>query len=348
MKRLIICCAMSSVLAASFGPGGARADELIVNSYGGPYEAIIQERIIAPFEKQFGIKVIYDAAGSASQDYAKIKATKGRPGFDVVVMTASESLAGCKENLLEKLNVEAVPNLARLDRNVSAMAGQCGAVHEVQYMALLFRRDRIDKPLDSWQQLNSSELKGKIILPGIGNVMAVFLTQMMSVANGGSLTNLDPGFTAMAKMAPQTVAFEQSSAIMDKFMRGGRISAMPAWSGRAQLLKDEGLPIEYVIPKEGTIPLIATLNVPVGAPNKTAAFKFVNFFLDKARQEAWVTGYQVGSIREDLDIPAEIRARQITTKADLEKLHLPDLELVSEKLPVWSDRWKREVVAAAR
>jgi putative spermidine/putrescine transport system substrate-binding protein len=135
---------------------------------------------------------------------------------------------------------------------------------------------------------------------------------------------------------------------MDKFMRGGRISAMPSWSGRAQLLKDEGLPIEYVIPKEGTIPLIATLNVPVGAPNKAAAFKFVNFFLDKARQEAWVMGYQVGSIREDLDIPADIRARQITTKADLEKLHLPDLELVSEKLPVWSDRWKREVVAAAR
>ena len=89
--------------------GAVRASELIVNSYGGPYEAIIQERIIAPFEKQFGIKVIYDAAGSASQDYAKIKATRGRPGFDVVVMTASESLAGCKDGLLEKLNADSGP-----------------------------------------------------------------------------------------------------------------------------------------------------------------------------------------------------------------------------------------------
>ena len=80
---------------------------------------------------------------------------------------------------------------------------------------------------------------------------------------------------------------------------------MPSWSGRAQLLKDEGLPVDYVIPKEGTIPLIATLNVPVGAQNKAAALKFVNFFLDKARQEAWVTGYKVGSIRDDLDIPAD-------------------------------------------
>jgi putative spermidine/putrescine transport system substrate-binding protein len=345
--RRFIKCALSSV-AAGLAVGVAQADELIVNSYGGPYEAIIQERIIAPFEKEFGIKVVYDAAGSASQDYAKIRATKGRPGFDVVVMTASESLAGCKENLLEKLKVESIPNLARLDRNVSAMAGECGAVHEVQYLSLLFRQDKIGQSLDSWQQLNNPELKGKIILPGFGNVMAIFLTQMMSIANGGSLTNLDPGFAAMAKMAPQAVAFEQSSAIMDKFMREGRISAMPSWSGRAQLLKDEGVPIEYVIPKEGTIPLIATLNVPVGAANKTAAFKFVNFFLDKARQEAWVMGYKVGSIRGDLDIPADVRGRQITTKADLEKLHLPDLEVVSAKLPALSDRWKREVVAAAK
>ena len=346
MRRLIIC--VLSLAVVGPGAGVARANELIVNSYGGPYEAIIQERIIAPFEKQFGIKVIYDAAGSASQDYAKIKATRGRPGFDVVVMTAQESLAGCRDNLLEKLHAEAIPNLAQLDRKVGAMAGECGAVHEVQYLSLLFRQDRTGRQLESWQDLNNPDLKGKIILPGIGNVMAVFLTQMMSIANGGSLTNLDPGFAAMKKMASQTVAFEQSSSIMDKYMREGRVAAMPSWSGRAQLLKDEGVPVDYVIPKEGTIPLIATLNVPVGAQNKTAAFKFVNFFLEKASQEAWVAGYKVGSIRSDLDVAPDIRARQITTKADLEKLHLPDLEATSVALPFISDRWKREIVAAAR
>jgi putative spermidine/putrescine transport system substrate-binding protein len=344
MKRLILC-ALSAVVGIGGAP--AQAQELIVNSYGGPYEGIIQERIIAPFAKEFAIKVIYDAAGSASQDYAKIKATRGRPGFDVVVMTASESLAGCKSGLLEKLSVATVPNLAKLDRNVSAMAGDCGAVHEVQYMSLLWRLDRVAQPPESWRALNNPELKGKIVLPDFGNVMSIFLTQMMSIANGGNLTNIDPGFAAMTKMASQTIGFEQSSAIMDTYMREGRISVMPSWSGRAQLLKDEGIPVEYAIPSEGTIPLIATLNIPVGAENKAAALKFVNFFLDKARQEAWVTGYKVGSIRGDLDIPAEIRAKQITTKADLEKLHLPDLELLEQKRPELSSRWKREVVAAA-
>jgi putative spermidine/putrescine transport system substrate-binding protein len=56
-------------------PGLAFAETLVVNSYGGPYEAIIEERIIKPFEEKTGIDVVYDAVGSASQDYAKIKAT---------------------------------------------------------------------------------------------------------------------------------------------------------------------------------------------------------------------------------------------------------------------------------
>src|SRR4051794_4714320 len=92
-------------------PGLASAETLIVNSYGGPYEAIIEERIIKPFEEKTGIDVVYDAVGSASQDYAKIKATKGQPGFDVVVMTASQALQGCKDGLLEKLGDAAIPNL---------------------------------------------------------------------------------------------------------------------------------------------------------------------------------------------------------------------------------------------
>jgi ABC-type Fe3+ transport system substrate-binding protein len=85
------------------------------------------------------------------------------------------------------------------------------------------------------------------------------------------------------------------------------------------LLVDQGVPVDYVRPKEGTIPLIATLSIPVGAENKPAALAFIDFFLEKSSQEAWVTGYKVGSARTDIDIPADIAKRQITTQADLEE-----------------------------
>lgn len=324
------------------------AETLVVNSYGGPYEKIIRERIIEPFEVKFGIDVLYDAVGSSSQDYAKIKATGGRPGFDVVVMTASQSLDGCKEGLLEKFTPETVPNLARLSPAIAAVAGPCGAVHEVQYLSLLYRKDKLPKAPDSWSALLDENLRGKIILPTFQNIMAAYLMEVLSVANGGDLLdNVEPGFAAMAKLAKQSIGFEQSSSVMETYIKDGQVWAMPFWNGRAQLLADSGLPVDYVLPKEGSIPLVATLNIPKDAENRQAALRFVNFFLEKTSQEAWVTGYKVGSARTDIDVPADIRAKQITTEADLKALLLPDLGAVATRLSAWGKRWERDVVAAA-
>ncbi|QPB18747.1 ABC transporter substrate-binding protein [Rhizobium sp. 007] len=336
--------ALVSLVLASSGS----AETLVVNSYGGPYEKIIRERIIEPFEVKFGIDVLYDAVGSASQDYAKIKATGGRPGFDVVVMTASQSLDGCKEGLLEKFTPETVPNLTRLSPAIAAVAGPCGAVHEVQYLSLLYRKDKLQKAPDSWSALLDESLKGKIILPTFQNVMAAYLMEVLSVANGGDLLdNVEPGFAAMAKLAKQSIGFEQSSSVMETYIKDGQVWAMPFWNGRAQLLADSGLPVDYVLPKEGSIPLVTTLNIPKDAENRQAALRFVNFFLEKTSQEAWVTGYKVGSARTDIDVPADIRAKQITTEADLKALLLPDLGAVAMRLSAWGKRWERDVVAAA-
>ena len=345
VKRYLPLCL---TLTLGGAPGLALADTLVVNSYGGPYEAIIEERIIKPFEEKTGIDVVYDAVGSASQDYAKIRATRGQPGFDVVVMTASQSLQGCKDGLLEKLDATAIPNLGKLGANLAAVAGPCGAVHEVQYMSLLYRTDKLALPPTSWSSLLDPELKGKIILPTFQNIMAVFLMEIMSVSRGGDMIdNIDPGFVAMAELARQSVGFEQSSAILESYIKDGTVWAMPFWNGRAQLLVDQGVPVDYVRPKEGTIPLIATLNVPVGAQNKQAAIAFIDFFLEKSSQEAWVTGYKVGSARTDIEIPDDIRKRQITTQADLESLKLPDLSRIADKLGEWGERWERDVVSQA-
>jgi putative spermidine/putrescine transport system substrate-binding protein len=179
--------------------------------------------------------------------------------------------------------------------------------------------------------------------------MAVYLLEMMSIAEGGGLIdNIDPGFAAMARLAKQSIGFEQSSAILESYIKDGTVWAMPFWNGRAQLLVDEGLPVDYVRPKEGTIPLIATLNIPVGSEHKAAARSFIDFFLEKTSQEAWVTGYKVGSARSDIEVPEALRRRQITSGEDLKSLKLPDLTVLGGKLSEWGERWDRDVVSQAR
>ena len=57
-------------------------ETLVVNSFGGEYQELFENAVIKPFEKKFGVKVVHDATGTSSQDYAKIRASKGAPGFD--------------------------------------------------------------------------------------------------------------------------------------------------------------------------------------------------------------------------------------------------------------------------
>ena len=321
----------------------ATAQQLVVNSYGGEYEALVRDTIIEPFEEAFGVEVIYDAVGSASEDYARIRATRGNPGFDVVVMTAPESLQGCREDVLTPLTEENIPNLGALNEDVVATVGDCGAVHEIQYMSLMFRTDHVDPAPTSWKALWDPAYEGRVLIPDITSIMAVYLLQMASVINGGTLAELDPGFEAIAELAPRTVALEASSSIMSQYVERDEAWILPFWSGRAQLLKDGGLPVDFTIPEEGTIPLLATLNVPVGAENKELALDFINFWLAKEQQEAWALAYKVGSARSDLDLPEAFAARQITSEAQLENLLLPDQLDIAQRRTEWTERWQREV-----
>jgi putative spermidine/putrescine transport system substrate-binding protein len=346
LRRVIV--GLFPILGFWGDAGSVAAEQLVLNSYGGPYEEIIRSRIIEPFEAETGIRVVYDAVGSSSQDYAKIKATGGRPGFDVVVMTAAQALQGCQEGLLEELPSSSIGELSSLSPRLSAVAGPCGAVHEVQYMSLLYRTDHVEGVPSSWNLLRDPALSGHVILPTFQNVMAVNLLQVMSVMNGGGLVdNLDPGFAAMADVARQSVGFEQSSALLESYIKDGTVWAMPFWNGRAQLLVDSGAPVDYVRPSEGTIPLIATLSVPIGAENKESAYRFIDFFLRKSSQEAWVAGYRVSSARSDIAVPEELLSRQISAE-ELDQLLLPDLAVMAERMPEWSERWDRDVVSAAR
>jgi hypothetical protein len=107
---------LAACLAAGTAPAVvARAQEtLIVNSQGGEYQQIFERTVIEPFKEQFGVTVIHDPTGTASQDFAKIRASGGAPGFDVaVVLTPPEVILGAREGLLLPITEDKVPNLKR-------------------------------------------------------------------------------------------------------------------------------------------------------------------------------------------------------------------------------------------
>ena len=103
---------LQGTLAAPYVIPALAADTLVVNGYGAEFQEIITRTTIEPFEKKFGVQVTYDSTGTAAQNYAKIRASRGAPGFDVAAeLTPPEIILGQKEKLLEPISEAETPNL---------------------------------------------------------------------------------------------------------------------------------------------------------------------------------------------------------------------------------------------
>src|SRR5919112_1282544 len=90
-------------------PVAKGSGEVIVNGFAAEFEDLFNKYIKEPFEKETGIRVVYDSTGSAAEDYAKIRASGGDPGWDVDVVTAQEAIQGAKEGLLLEITEQNAP-----------------------------------------------------------------------------------------------------------------------------------------------------------------------------------------------------------------------------------------------
>src|SRR5215216_4800538 len=126
----------------------ARSQEtLIVNTQGGEYQELVERVVIRPFEKKFGVRVIHDPTGTASQDYAKIRASRGAPGFDVAgLLTPPEMILGAREKMLEPITEREVPNLRHAWPIAPEIIGNVGVAHTLQYCALIYQKEKIERP----------------------------------------------------------------------------------------------------------------------------------------------------------------------------------------------------------
>ena len=171
-----------------------------------------------PFEKKFGVKVIHDATGTSSQDYAKIRASRGAPGFDVAAaLSPPEVILGAKEGLLEKITEKEVPNLKFTWEKARAALPPTGAMHTLQFDSLLYNKDKIERPqswADYWQpeKRYGAKIKGHVINYNPANLLSVYALIHAAELGGGSAANMEPAWALLKAQKPYVGVVVTASA----------------------------------------------------------------------------------------------------------------------------------------
>lgn len=261
----------------------------------------IDPAILEDFQKETGIKVIYDTYDS--NDILETKMLAGKTGYDVIAPTNNYLARLIQANVLAKLDKGKLPNLRHMDGELMGRLAKYdpGNQHAVIYMwgttGIGLNADKVrarikNPPANSLAMIFDPAIVSKFADCGVNLLDAP--DEMIPAALkwvGEDPNSKDPRALAKAeeafmKIRPYIRKFHSSQYIND--LANGDSCLAFGWSGdilqaktRAEEAKN-GVRVQYLVPKEGALQWFDSFAVPADAPNAENAHVFINYMMRPA------------------------------------------------------------------
>jgi len=326
------------------GTSAAPSTPLVVTSYGGPWEQFLRKEIIPGFEAESGAKV--ELSVGLSRDWvAKIRAAgRQNPPFDVIIANTTWVSAIRKEGYFAKLTMDKVPNLKDVWPELR-IKDDFGVITLVGPLGIAYRKDLINTVPKSWKDLwTVPEYKGKLGLYSIANSANPMFTMLVSRIYRGNDRDIDFAITKIKELRP----FRQTdfSGDMEILLTRGEITVGILDSPAASRLKNQGVPIEWVFPREGVFMFEQDTNVLDGSRNKELAFRFVNYFLSRPVQEKWAGQFWWTTANRTVKITGRLAVEiPVHTQAQIRQIMRWDWDWVnSGAREEMINKWNREIL----
>jgi putative spermidine/putrescine transport system substrate-binding protein len=335
-----ICKIAIAAAFTGFAFTAARAEELVVASYGGSFGEAVKACLIPPFEKATGATVVVKVNNS-SQTAAALRATAGDPDLDVAFMDDALSAQTNNENLNERLDRSKLSNAP--DIIPSAWGKNDGYVAAmVSATTIVYDPKVVKTPPTSWLDLFDPQYAGKYVIGDISGTSGWQFLLALNKIKGGTLENIDPGIDAIKPLAKgSTVLYTQADQVISLFERGEIVIA--AWyPNNAAAAAAKGLSVAVAYPKEGAVGILPTLVIPKGSKKRDLAYKFIDQALSVESQKCFSEKAIIGAVNTKVKLSESV-AKVVPYGETLKNTWFVDPDIVAKNIPTWSRRWPREV-----
>lgn len=337
-------------ISASLLSGAACAQQKTVTLVA--YSGLFQDRYIAAVVEPFmkanpDIKVVYASAPNSAQMLGSLRAQKAAPQADVVILDIAVSKAATDEQLFEKLDEKTIPNLADLFP-AARSPDIAGAAVTFDNLVLIYNTDAHKQAPTSLKALEDKANQGKVVVPGFPDIQGLSLLMILDKVNGGAgLANrFEKGIEAMAPIAPNVQTWDPKPDVYAPVINGQATIGI-GWNARSQVNADtSGGKLKSVIPSEGSIFQINTINLVKGAPSADAAQKFINYALGQEAQKAFTEAMFYGPTNAKAQIAEAAAAR--TAVKFMDKMIPTDWIAVAKVRDAVGEQWRRRVVPLSR
>ncbi len=348
LKTLLHRAVVGATFAAATITGNAQAQETLAvgGVFGGIWAESIRSTLIGPFGQQAKVKVTSEE-GISAVTLAKLRQQKGNPQFDVVFMDRGVSDVAIREGLVQPISASLDANARDVipEAFIRNSKGELVAVAVAYWGAGIVYNEKLVKlPPVSWLDLSKPDYKGKLAIYSPENSIALPMLVVLAEIQGGGVSNLDPAFNMMKGLAKDGAIFFAGSPAGANLLANGEAHIAVLASSNHWELVSKGLPMKFVVPKEGVVGQDVRMHVVTGTKNRALAEQFISFAISKQPQEELTKRLLTAPVNTKVQLPPDVDAKlPWGPKGSIKNLRLVDGGVIVDNREAWIARWNREL-----
>lgn len=308
-------------------------------NYSGHFEA---------FQDKYGVEIVVDSPdASSAEELQAVQNLRGQSTQpDVLDLGYSFTTPAIDQQLIEPYrpsNWDSIPD------NLKDPEGMwVGAYYGV--ISLGVNRDLVDDLPQTFEDLKDPKYAGQIALPGdprqgASSVATVFAA---SLANGGSLDDIEPGIDFFAELDEIGNLATISDAASG--MTNGEAALIFDWNynwlGREEQLERDGVNFEYIVLEDGVFGNYYAQPVTIGSPQPNAARLWVDWLTSDEGSECYALGGAIPARFEELAGAGKLSDEALASLPDPEivaKVELPNTAQGDAANSVLASQWAQKV-----
>ena len=317
----------------------AQEANVVVGTWGGDYQNLLQ-KIVNPLAG--GANVVFDT-GNAVARATKVRAEKNarRGTMDVVLLQDVDMYDLSRNDVFETLTAKEVPNMVN---TIEQFRTPYSIPHIFSAMVLVYNTEKIKTAPDSFQAALDPALRGRT---GFSDILFVANTLFAGLANGGNMSSFDAGMKFLGEIKKNDPKIFPSNEAVAAALKSGEIWMTCMWKARALQWQDAGLPLGFVVPKEGAVAVTFEGAVPRNSRNKAGAQKYLNAMLNPSGQVEFARAMGYAPTVKNVDMPADLKARVSFTEAELQRVKPYDSKSLADLKGGCLEYWNKSFKAGA-
>lgn len=276
MKKISVMLAavMLAVLTLSSCSSYQPNEVVYVYNWGEYIDGTVNEK----FEKETGIKVIYDEYDNNESMYATLK--NGAAKYDVIFPSDYMISRLIEEDMVEPLNFDNIPNYKYIMDRFKGLEYDPENKYSVPYtwgiIGLLYNKAYVTETPTSWSALWDERYAGKTLMyNNPRDAIGLALIKNNASVNTTDTATLDAAAQDVKSLKKNLQAFVSDEIF--NLMESGSAYMTPAYGGDALSMMNGNSDLDYVVPEEGTNLFVDAMCVVKGSKNKEAAEKYIDF-----------------------------------------------------------------------